>query len=253
MLLKDRLAAHGAFLFRWRSFLPLILLVPAIAALPQSTYMESWFGDTVEDVWTVFCVAVAFAGLAVRVATVGFAPAGTSGRNVKEQRADQLNTTGLYSLVRNPLYLGNVITLLGFVLAIKVWWLPLIAAPCVFLYYERIVCAEEKFLLTAFGAEYEAWASETPVFIPSFGNWRRPSLPFSLRSVMRREYHGFFLIVAVIVLIEAGSDVVGEGDTVMEWVFDDYGWIVFFGVGLAVYLAVRTIRKTTTWLAAPGR
>ncbi len=253
MLLKDRFAAHGTFLFRWRSFLPLILLVPALAALPQSGYLEAWFGEGVEDLWTVFCVVVAFAGLGVRIATVGFAPAGTSGRNVKGQRAERLNTTGLYSLVRNPLYLGNAITLLGFVLAFQVWWLPLIAVPCVFLYYERIVYAEERFLQQAFGTEYESWASVTPAFIPSFRNWRRPDLPFSLRSVLRREYHGFFLIVAVMFLIEAGSDLIGEGQGVAEWFLEDYGWSVFLAAGVVIYAAIRTIRKTTSWLAAPGR
>lgn len=119
-LLKDQLAAQGSFLFRWRSFLPLLLAVPALAALPQSGYFEYWFGEFAEEIWDTICVLVAFSGLALRVATVGFAPSGTSGRNTAEQRADTLNTSGLYSAVRNPLYLGNMITLFGFVLAIKV-------------------------------------------------------------------------------------------------------------------------------------
>lgn len=253
MLLKDRLAAHGAFLFRWRSFLPLALVLPALVALPQSGYMEHWFGELAEGIWDVVCVLVAFAGLAVRVATVGFAPAGTSGRNTKGQRAETLNTTGLYSVVRNPLYLGNAITLFGFVLAVKVWWLALIALPCVLLYYERIVYAEEAYLQTRFGAAYEAWAAGTPALLPNPRLWRRPALPFSVRMAVRREYHGFFLVVVVMTLIEAVSDIVGEGNGVAQWLREDSGWLVFLLIGTIAYVTVRVIRKRTTWLVVPGR
>ncbi|MGB8874133.1 MAG: hypothetical protein WCC75_12145, partial [Desulfobaccales bacterium] len=43
----------------------------------------------------------------------GLPPRGTSGRNTQGQVAETLNTTGIYSLVRNPLYLGNFLIWLG--------------------------------------------------------------------------------------------------------------------------------------------
>ena len=253
MLLKDRIAAQGAFLFRWRSYLPLVLLAPALIALPQSGLMETWFGETAENLWSGFCVLLAFAGLAVRMATVGFAPAGTSGRNTAEQRADRLNTTGLYSIVRNPLYLGNAITLLGFVLAIEVWWLALIAVPCLLFYYERIVYVEEEFLRSTFGQAYETWAAKTPALIPNFRLWRRPDLPFSPRTVLRREYHGFYLIVTVLTVIELATDLIGEGEPIGDWIKDDFDWPLFFLAGTIIYLVIRAIRKKTTWLVVAGR
>lgn len=253
MLLKDRIAAHGNFLFRWRSYLPLFIVPLALIALPQSGYLEAWVGESAENIWMIFCVIVAFAGLGVRIATVGFAPAGTSGRNTKEQRAERLNTDGLYSIVRNPLYVGNMLTLFGFVLALQVWWLALIVMPAVFFYYERIVYAEETFLQARFGAEYDAWAARTPAFIPDFRHWRRPTLPFSLRVVLRREFHGFFLIVVVMTLIEFGSDMIGEGESFGDWVRHDFGWLVFLGVGFVAYVVIRAIRKSTKWLVVRGR
>ena len=66
MLLKERFARHGAFLFRWRSFLPLVLLAPALIALPQSGYLEAWLGEAAEDSWSVFSAFVAFLGLGIR-------------------------------------------------------------------------------------------------------------------------------------------------------------------------------------------
>lgn len=253
MLLKDRLLAHGAFLFRWRSFLPLIVVLPILMALPQSGSMERWLGEGWEEAWDVFCVLLAFTGLALRVATVGYAPAGTSGRDTRSQRAETLNTTGLYSIVRNPLYLGNTITILGLVLLVKVWWLAVLVAPCVLLYYERIVYAEEAYLQARFGAAYRAWAARTPAFVPDPRLWRRPALPFSVRAALRREYHGFFAIVVATVLIEASTDVVGERERVEQWLHQDVAWLLFLLAGAVVYLTVRVVRKTTPWLNVPGR
>ena len=147
-LIEQQLARDGAFLFRWRSYLPLALLPVVAAALPESVRIEQALGPQWSGLWTSLCLIVAFCGVALRAATVGFVPAGTSGRNTREQRADQLNTTGLYSLLRNPLYVGNFVGLMAWVGATGVWWLAMIAALAYALYIERIVAAEEAFLDT---------------------------------------------------------------------------------------------------------
>ena len=63
--------------------------------------------------WLVASVAIGLAGLAVRAVAVAYAPDGTSSRDTHRMRAPSLNTTGLYSVVRNPLYLGNGLMWLG--------------------------------------------------------------------------------------------------------------------------------------------
>jgi len=252
-LLKDQLVAQGAFLFRWRSVLPLLLAVPMITALPQSGYFEYRFGEFAEGILDIFCVLVAFSGLALRVATIGFVPSGTSGRNTREQRADTLNTCGLYSVTRNPLYLGNLITLIGFVMAVKVWWVGVLAIPITLFYYERMILAEEVYLGAKFGPAYEAWAARTPAFLPNLRRWRRPELPFSAKTALRREYHGFYLIVVVVTLIELLTDVVGKGQSLAEWMRADPDWLAFFAVGSLAYVTIRLVRKKTRWLVVRGR
>ncbi|MDR2152686.1 MAG: DUF1295 domain-containing protein, partial [Helicobacteraceae bacterium] len=56
---------------------------------------------------TVLAVLISALGVAIRVYTIGYKHKGTSGRNTKTQQASALNTKGIYSLTRNPLYLGN--------------------------------------------------------------------------------------------------------------------------------------------------
>ncbi len=52
------------------------------------------------------CFTVSLKGIMVRIMAIGYIPKGASGRNTR-QKADDLNTTGMYSVARNPLYSGN--------------------------------------------------------------------------------------------------------------------------------------------------
>jgi hypothetical protein len=134
---------------------------------------------------------------------VGHAPAGTSGRNTLGQVARSLNVTGLYSVVRHPLYLGNFLMWLGVSLVPRCWWFTALTVLIFWLYYERIMFAEEGFLEECFGEDYRGWAAATPAFIPKFHTWVKPALPFSLRAAVAREYSGLFAVIAVFTLFQA--------------------------------------------------
>ncbi len=146
MALREELQRQGNWLFRWRSYLPLIILPLLLIALRNADWLERTVGDSLQNCWEVSCLSISFVGLAVRFVTVGYVPAGTSGRNTKGQKAKVLNTTGMYSIVRHPLYFGNLIITLGLLLFMAIWWFGLIVAFAFCLYYERIMVAEETFL-----------------------------------------------------------------------------------------------------------
>jgi protein-S-isoprenylcysteine O-methyltransferase Ste14 len=238
MLLRDQLVEEGRYLFRWRSYLPLGLLPVAFLAFPDAVKFERCVGERSAELAQLVGFTLSILGLAVRVVTVGFAAAGTSGRNTRDQRAESLNTTGLYSVTRNPLYVGNFLMLLGFVVAIEVWWLIIIATAAFALYYERIILAEEAFLEEKFGMTYVQWAGQTPPFIPRLQLWRSPDRPFSVASVLSREAHGLYLILVFFSLIDLGQDILVEGDTLRNWIHQDWPWIVLFWISTAVFVAL---------------
>lgn len=252
MLLKDLMCRHGAFLFRGRSYLPLLLVPIIVAAILQPAPFDHWYSRRVELFWELGSLVVAFSGLMVRVLTTGFVPAGTSGRNTRRQIAESLNTTGFYSVTRNPLYLGNFLVALGIVLAVKVWWLVLIAVIAFALYYERIIFAEEAFLEVKFGTDYRRWAERMPVFFPNFRLWQAPQQTFSVRTVLRGEFHGFYLIVVVFTLIELGHDM-AEGMSFAASVAGNFAWPAFFWAGTLVYLLLMFLKKRTRLLQVDGR
>ncbi|MGH6718139.1 MAG: methyltransferase family protein [Alphaproteobacteria bacterium] len=253
MARRDVLVRQGTFLFRWRNYLPLLLVPVALAALSRQDILDRWLGERWETAWNFLCLVVALAGLGVRVATVGFVPGGTSGRNTREQRAATLNTTGFYSIVRNPLYLGNMIVLAGLALAVKVWWFPAVALAVAVVYYRCIIAAEEAFLTQRFGEAYRTWMQRTPRLWPEARQWVAPALTFSWRSALRREYGGAYLIFVTLTLIDLLDDLWREGEPLSAWVHQDAAWIVQFALGSVAYLVMRAIKKKTRWLVESGR
>ena len=251
MPLREEFRTTGNWLFRWRSYLPLVILVAVLAAMTGYTYPDG--SATAATIYEALCFLVSMLGLGVRVAAVGCAPQGTSGRNTAEgQVATTVNTTGLYSLVRHPLYLGNFLMYLGIVMMPRSAWLVLTFVLVFWLYYERIMYAEEEFLRERFGRTYEEWASSTPAFLPRFtclaSCWRRPALPFSRRSVIKREYSGVMAMVACFAVL----DTIGESRVRGELSVDPF-WVTLFAITLALYVTLIVLKKRTRLLKVPGR
>jgi protein-S-isoprenylcysteine O-methyltransferase Ste14 len=246
MSLRDQLEKSGSWLFRHRSYLPLLILPIFGICLAGFTYL----GQTheVNERWQKFCILISFSGLAVRVMIVGRAPLGTSGRNTREQVANSLTTTGIYSLVRHPLYLGNFLIMFGFALLLHLWWLALLTTSIYALYYERIMLTEEAFLRERFGKQFEEWAAVTPAFIPRLTGWKPSQVPFSWRTVLQREYNAFFLIVAVFFLQDLLGDSLVEGRLKL-----DPTWFGAFLVAFVVSTTLRTLKKRTRLLHVEGR
>ena len=236
MILKDEMARSGRYLFRWRSYLPLLPLLFVVYGLAHFSYLGD--SEVLDVVWEVLCLGVAACGLALRVLTVGFVPARTSGRNTMQQEAGNLNTTGMYSIVRHPLYLGNFLIWLGIALFPHDPWVVLVAVLVFWVYYERIMLAEEDFLQSRFGAAFTTWAGRTPAFLPAFRNWVPPALPFSGRTVLARENGTWFATIATFFALElAGDFFAGQKPRV------DLGWLLLFVAGLVGYIVLQWMKK----------
>ena len=248
MALREELAKSGNWLFRWRSYFPLFIVPILLIALRQSKYLEQTVGETAEYIWEGLCALVSFSGLVIRCLVVAYAPKRTSGRNTEHQKAETLNTTGLYSVVRHPLYLGNFFIFLGMVLFVEVVWFAILAVLSFWIYYERIMFAEEEFLRGKFGKSFLEWSEKTPAFWPRFGNWQQPALTFSFKNILKREYTAFFLIIASFTLLDLAGDVFTRGKLQIDIV-----WVTLFIIGLIVYLVLRTLRTKTRILHVEGR
>jgi protein-S-isoprenylcysteine O-methyltransferase Ste14 len=246
MALQEDFEKTGEYFFRWRSYLPLFM---ALLFIPALIYFWHPFKNPDLDLaWDFACLAISLLGQGVRFFTVGFVPRGTSGRNTLGQVAETLNTTGMYAVVRNPIYLGNFIIWFGLSLFIKSLWFTTIIILFFTIFYERIIFAEESFLREKFGDVFLQWADATPVIIPRFKNWQSPSLPFSWKSAVNREYGTFFAIIATYTVLELLGGLFATGELILDKV-----WIIIFLGGLVLYLTIRYLKKKTKVLATVGR
>lgn len=236
MPLREEFRSNGEWLFRWRSYLPLLLfalVLPAMAVSRRGTGATDWLA------WDLFCLAVGLGGEAIRVLTVGCVPGGTSGRNTHGQVANALNTTGIYSVVRHPLYLGNFLMWMGPALLPANGWLAITVALAFWIYYERIMFAEEEFLRGSYGDSYVEWATRTPAFIPRLSAWQAPSLRFCPRTVLRRELSSIFGLISAFTMLELVGGYGAYGRLHLDPV-----WIYTFTAGLVGFLALVALKRT---------
>ena len=169
------LVGYGNFLFKYRdAVFPVVLLGILVLSKPR------WpMGDERLDAWLDGVgIAVALAGQVLRVATIGYAYIIRGGRN-KQVYAEELVTRGLFEHCRNPLYVGNILILLGLLL---VW--NSVAG------YVAIVAAEEAFLRRKFGPQYDAYRARVPRWFIRFGGLRESmeGMTFNWARVVLKEY-----------------------------------------------------------------
>ncbi len=193
MALIEEFDKSGNTLFRYRSYIPVAMYVLAVLVLwldPQN------FIKPENLIASYLCFGLSVIGMIVRFIVIGFVPKATSGRNTSEgQVAETVNSKGIYSLVRHPLYLGNYFMWLGIFVYVGNVWFIIVSSLLYWVYYERIMFAEEFFMRNKFGEQYTKWAAKVPAFWPKLTGWVDPEMDFSVKNILKREYSGFLATV----------------------------------------------------------
>jgi protein-S-isoprenylcysteine O-methyltransferase Ste14 len=251
MALQEELEKQGQWLFKYRGTLPLIVLfIGAILYVRTETDPSTFIleGTPYEIYFETFCLLTSLFGLAIRVYTVGHTPRNTSGRNTGEgQVAEVLNTTGSYSVVRHPLYFGNFFMWLGPTMLTGQFWF--VIAVCLFfwIYYERIMFAEEQYLRSKFQNQYTDWAKEVPPFIPRFKNFVKPSVPFSWKKVIKKEKNGLLAVFLIFTFFDI------SGDLIEHEPIRNYFLIACCILSLLGYVVLKYLKTQTKILDEEGR
>lgn len=240
MALQSEMQSQGNFLFRNRSYLPLIFLATGLGVYLYGEYYEVERPENfLSEYFEFICLGVCLIGFFIRVHIVGHTPPKTSGRNTKVgQVAEELNTTGLYSYVRHPLYVGNFFMWLGIAMLTENLWFTVAFVLLYTVYYERIMYAEEQFLITKFGKQYTDWSKITPAFVPNFKNYKEAKYGFNIKKVIKKEKNGLVAIFALFWLFEWASDALEHGITYFEL----SGWF-YAAITMAVLYFILKIMK----------
>jgi protein-S-isoprenylcysteine O-methyltransferase Ste14 len=83
----------------------------------------------------------------------------------------QIVTTGVFSVSRNPLYLGGICILVGIALALNLPWVLVLLLPALVGCHYVLVAPEERYLAAKFGEQYRTYAASVHRWI---GRARQP-------------------------------------------------------------------------------
>ena len=163
--------------FKSRSFTPIpILLMMLYFARPNSPYF-------------LLGIVLITIGEMIRLRSVSFAGGETRTMNVG---ASSICKSGPYSIVRNPLYIGNVMIYVGFAFvagSVYVVTISLITLVYFLIQYSLIISLEEEALEEKFGDEYITYKKLVPSILPRINNKFRnyDTIPCSLAKTIKTE------------------------------------------------------------------
>jgi protein-S-isoprenylcysteine O-methyltransferase Ste14 len=145
---------------------------------------------------------IIFTGIMIRCITIGLVYIIRGGAK-RQIHAESLVTGGIYSVCRNPMYLGNILLIIGFGILANSLLFTLIFSPLFLFLYYSIISAEEDFLLRKFGNEFVNYKNSTNAILPKLGNIRTAFThqTFNFKKVIYKEYNSLFLYFSGIILI----------------------------------------------------
>jgi protein-S-isoprenylcysteine O-methyltransferase Ste14 len=145
----------GGWLFRSRSWLP----VPLVLLL----LIGDW--GRVGTPWIMASIGIALVVLGELMRVWAVRQIGVISRT-RAGRLGRLVTEGPFSLVRNPLYVGNLLLWTGFTVWSGKLWLLAVCWTLFLLQYSAIIRFEEGLLRERFGEEYDAYTARVPRWWP---------------------------------------------------------------------------------------
>lgn len=151
----DTATRLGGWLFRHRTSIPLPVAVAILAVPAVDTTSSARF--------VVPGVAATLLGELIRLWGVHHIGA------ISRTRSDRLGplvTGGPFALVRNPLYVGNIMLWVGFALTARLAWLAPVILALLGVEYHAIVRWEEHLLDSRVGEAYRTYVERVPRWLP---------------------------------------------------------------------------------------
>lgn len=191
----------GNFFFKYRNQLFIILYLLLFLPSPP-LFSEDQFGRNFYWIPIVLGLLVTVSGQIIRGATIGLAYIVRGGKD-KKVYADGLVTEGIFSHVRNPLYVGNILMLLGVGILANSLNFVAIVMPVFLFIYQCIVLAEEHFLRGKFGEGFIEYTHHVHRWIPNFSGLGGTfsSMNFKWKRWLIKEYNTQFVWLCGIALI----------------------------------------------------
>lgn len=198
MIVYNRVLRGGLWLNRRKKWLPLAYILSASIAILVATPF-SIIHNTI--LLTAVSITIAVMGLVVRC---------HADRRPNSNVEQMIASAGIYSVIRFPYHLADLLLMLSLTIYTGVTWYMLMMIPLGYLICERIILSEENSLLNKFGDIYRNWSKETNALIPVMLNWSRSTYKMSVFTLLRRELRTVLMTICGFCLINLLKHIVVE-------------------------------------------
>ncbi|MCX6317542.1 MAG: isoprenylcysteine carboxylmethyltransferase family protein [Bacteroidetes bacterium] len=231
----------GNFFFKHRNWL-FIFFYGAIFIPSWPLFSPAVFGD--HYYWWPIATGlfVTCLGQLIRGLTIGLAYIVRGGKDGKPY-AEGLVTEGIFNHCRNPLYVGNILMLLGVgILANSLLYVG-VMIPLFLFIYQAIVLAEEHFLRGKYGNDFDVYCSKVNRWFPRLSGLGRTlrSMHFNWKRWILKEHTTQFiwLIGITLILLFYYPQLTGHNENCRNLLL-----AIILGILALVYAGVRYGKKS---------
>ncbi|MET0636315.1 MAG: isoprenylcysteine carboxylmethyltransferase family protein [Chitinophagaceae bacterium] len=231
----------GNFFFKYRNWI-FILFYAALFIPSWPLFSRNDFGKYYYFWPITLGLLITVLGQLIRGLTIGLAYIVRGGKEGKPY-AEGLVTEGIFTHARNPLYVGNILMLLGVgILANSLFYVGIMMPVFLFI-YQAIVLAEENFLRGKFGPGFDAYCKKVNRWWPNLRRIGKTlgSMGFNWRRWILKEHTTQFiwLIGITLLLLVNYPELTGYDNHLRNLLIG-----VVLGILLLIYLLVRYLKKT---------
>lgn len=195
------MVAIGNFFFRYRNWIFILfyaaLFIPSAPLFSPEVFGKNYY------IWPITIgLVITCLGQLIRGLTIGLAYIIRGGKEGKPY-AEGLVTDGIFNHCRNPLYVGNILMLLGVGILANSLIYVVIVIPIFLFIYQAIVLAEENFLRGKFGSGFDAYCKKVNRWIPDLRGIGKTfrSMSFNWKRWILKEHTTQFIWLIGITLI----------------------------------------------------
>ena len=235
------MVAIGNFFFKYRNWIFILfyaaLFIPSWPLFSAASFGEHYY------VWPIALgLIITVTGQLIRGLTIGLAYIVRGGKEGKPY-AEGLVTDGIFSHCRNPLYVGNILMLLGVGILANSLIYTVVVIPIFLFIYQAIVLAEENFLRGKFGEGFDRYCQKVNRWIPNLKgigstfasmhfNWRR--------WILKEHTTQFIWLIGISLLLLFNYPELTGYDMRLRNILTG----VVLGLLLLVYILIRYLKKT---------
>ena len=229
----------GNFFFKYRNFLFIFLYLALF--IPS----QKLFSEANEIYPLIIGLFITIFGQLIRGVTIALAYIVRGGKD-KKVHADDLVTEGIFKHCRNPLYVGNILMLVGVGILINSLLFIAVFIPLFLFIYQAIVRAEENFLRNKFGVQFDAYCKKVSRWFINFNGIFTTigSMKFNGKRWLTKEYNTqtVWMLGIVVILLFYYLELTHNDAELRN---------LLFGIAcvlLAIYyLSIRYLKKSGKW------